>query len=77
MDGLSNHIITFQSCDFIDNLSGNHAGGLEIGFGQNGNEHYSNEVIVRDCLFLGNQAVYGGAVYIFYIMGIVLFMMMP
>jgi hypothetical protein len=67
LDGLSNHIITFQSCDFVDNLSGRHAGALQIGFGQNGNEDFSNRVVARDCRFLGNQAEYGGAVYVFYI----------
>ena len=64
---LSNHIITFQSCDFIDNESGDHAGGLEIEFGQNGNEEFSNHVAVLDCKFMGNQAQYGGAVYVFYV----------
>lgn len=67
LDGLSNHIITFQSCDFVNNLSGDHAGGLEIEFGQNGNEDFSNRVVAHDCQFLGNEAEYGGAVYVFYI----------
>ena len=70
LSGLSCHLITFQSCDFVENLSGSHAGGLGIGFQQSGNEELSNRVIVRACLFLGNEAQYGGAVYVFYVMGI-------
>ena len=67
LDGLSNHIITFQSCDFIENESDNHAGGMEIGFSRNGNETYSNRVLIYDSNFVGNKAIYGGGVYFFYI----------
>ena len=63
------HLITFRSCDFEDNVSENHAGGLEIEFSENGNGPDSNSVVVKSCMFHGNRAVYGGAVYIFHIIG--------
>ena len=67
LDGVSNHVISFDSSTFIDDLSENHAGGLEIGFSRNGNESHSNRVLVCDSCFIGNQAVYGGGMYFFYI----------
>ena len=60
LDGPANHIITFQSCDFIENWSGSHAGGMEIEFWENENELSAKRVEVQDCVFHGNHVVYGG-----------------
>ena len=66
----TNHVITFRSCDFEENVSETHAGGMEIGFTENGNETVSNRVLVQDCVFGSNRAEYGGAVYVFFLIGI-------
>ena len=65
----SSHLITFQSCDFEENWSETHAGGLGIGISGNGNGTESNSVTVRDCLFHDNSAPYGGGVYVFFLTG--------
>ena len=63
----SDHVITIQSCDFVDNKSGRQAGGLEIDLGSSGEgDSDSYDGVIVDCLFRGNKAVYGGAMYIFY-----------
>lgn len=65
---VANHRATLNRNTFIENecLEGG-AGGLEIGFGQGGNQSNSNQVLATNLKFLRNRASYGGGVYVFFI----------
>ena len=65
----SNHLITFQSCDFIDNWSQTHSGGLHIDVVQMKNYSTDGTLEVTDCFFHQNTAQYGGAAYILFSIG--------
>ena len=65
LSGLSNHTITVNRSQFQNNVTPGTAGGLEIGFLEGGTSESTNQVLVYDCEFVGNQAQYGGAAYFF------------
>ena len=63
LDGLSEHVITINRTEFIENSTPGSGGGLEIGFRAEGTIEFTNSVLVYDSNFTGNMANYGGGAY--------------
>ena len=70
-DNASNTNVTIQNSNFIGNKCHKGGGGLLIGYGttEQANKLKDNSIVIKNCTFLSNEALYGGGTAVFSILG--------
>lgn len=60
----SQHIISINSCSFINNTGGLGAGGIKLSYLTNGNRNFPMTTTIQNCYFKGNKGDNGAAIYV-------------